>query len=174
MKGLAYVCAFTAFLLAGCAGCRSNTVSKPLDSLREIKIGRTTFFGQQTVLVLGGKMPQRSDFCDWNGATCSLKPGTFGGTETMSLGKTESGLISQFHFDYGVMSDDAVNAQIDDYTRRLGKPSSDSTVKNGEFDVHKLAWLDTTTTFELSYKSDRKETEASASLFDNSLAQPAN
>jgi hypothetical protein len=158
----------------GIAGCRSSTVSKPLDSLRAIKIGRTTLFGRQALLVLGGKMPESSDFCDWSGATCRLKPGTFGGTQTMSLDKTESGLISQFHFYYGVESDHAVAAQIDDYTRRLGKPSSDSTVKSGEFDVHKLTWLDTTTTFEVTYKTDRKgTTEASAFLFDNSFAQPS-
>jgi hypothetical protein len=170
MKGLAYVCAFT---LMGFAGCRSGTVLKPLDSLREIKIGRSTLFGRQTILVLGNKMPEGSDFCDWSGATCSLKPGTFGGTETMSLCKTESGLISQFHFDYGVMSNDSVDAQIDDYTRRLGKPSSDSTVKNGDVGFHRLAWQDSATTFELTYETDPKKTEASASLFDNSLAHVA-
>ena len=170
MKGLAYVCVFASFTLTAFAGCRSHTAPKPLDSLREIKIGRSTLFGKQTTLVLGGKMPESSDFCDWNGTTCSLKPGTFGGTETMSLCKTDSGLISQFHFDYGALSKDAVDAQIEDYTRRLGKPSSNSTVENGGIDVHKLAWQDSTTTFELTYKTDQKETEASASLFDNSLA----
>jgi hypothetical protein len=173
MKEFAYACAFIAFTLTGFAGCRSSTVSKPLDSLREIKIGRRTLFGRQTILVLGGKIPEASEFCDWSGATCSLNPGTFGGTESMSLRKTESGLISQFHFDYGVMSSDAVNAQIDDYIRRLGKPSSDSTAIDGGFDAHRLAWQDSATTFELTYKTDRNEIEASASLFDNSLARPA-
>jgi hypothetical protein len=154
-------------------GCRSGAVQKPLDSLREIKIGRSTFFGKQTVLVLGGKMPAHSDFCDWNGATCSLKPGTFGGTESMSLCKTDSGLISMFHFEYGAMSNDAVNAQIDDYTQRLGKPSSNSNVGNGGTEVHRLAWADSATTFELIYKTGPTDTVASASLFDNSLARPA-
>jgi len=154
-------------------GCRSGAVQKPLDSLREIKIGRSTFFGKQTILVLGGKIPARSDFCDWTGATCSLKPGAFGGAESMSLGATDSQQISMFHFEYGTMSNDAVNAQIDDYTQRLGKPSSDSNVRNGGTEVHRLAWADSATTFELIYQTGATETVASASLFDNSLARPA-
>jgi hypothetical protein len=149
------------------AGCRSNRSAKSLDSLREVKIER------RTILTLGGKMPSTADFCNWSGATCALKPGTFGGAEAMSLGKTETGLIYEFHFYYGVMSTDAVNAQIDDYTRILGKPSTDSKAKIGEFDVRELVWSDSATTFELSYKSDRKQVEASATLSDNALAGPA-
>jgi len=71
------------------------------------------------------------------------------------------------------MSNNAVDAQIGDYTRRLGKPSSDSTVQNGDVGFHKLAWLDSATTFELTYKTDPRKTEASASLLDNSLAHLA-
>jgi hypothetical protein len=149
------------------AGCRSSRAAKSLDTLRDIKIER------RTILTLGGKIPQASDFCDWSGATCALKPGTFAGAETMSLSKTESGLISQFHFYYGVMPYDAVKAQIDDYIRLLGKPSKDTTVKNGAFDVHELMWSDSATTFELSYKTDGKQTEASATLCDNALARAA-
>lgn len=88
----------------------------------------------------------------------------------MSLTKTGSGLISQFQFDYGALSDDAVDAQIDDYTRRLGKPSRDSTVKNGKFDIRDLEWSDSFTTFDLSYKTGGKQTEASARLLDNALS----
>ncbi len=75
-----------------------------------------------------------------------------------------------FHFEYGAMSSDAVNAQIDDYTQRLGKPTNDSTVRNSETEVHKLTWVDSSTTFELIYKTGPTDTVASASLFDNSLA----
>ena len=90
----------------------------------------------------------------------------------MSLSKTESDLISQFYFYYGVMSDDAVNAQIENYTRLLGKPSRDSKTKRGQFQIPELSWLDSATTFEASYKTDRKETEGSARLLDNALAGP--
>jgi hypothetical protein len=141
--------------------------------LREIRIGGSKVFGAQTKLVLGVKMPDSTDFCIWSGAICSLKPGTFGGAKAMSLYKTESGFISQFRFDYGVMSNDAVYAQIDDYTRRLGKPSSDSTVRADEGGIHKIAWMDSATTFELTYKTSQDGTRASASLMDNSLAQRA-
>jgi len=88
----------------------------------------------------------------------------------MSLNKTESGLISRFQFEYGVLSDDAVDAQIDDYTRLLGKPLRDSTVRSGEFDIRELGWSDSATTFVLSYKTDGNHTEASAKLLDNALA----
>jgi len=94
----------------------------------------------------------------------------FGGAEGISLSKTETGLISQFRFSYGVMSADAVNAQIDDYTRLLGKPSRDSKAKIGEFDDRELGWSDSATTFEISYKSEGKQFEASATLSDNTLA----
>jgi hypothetical protein len=161
-------------MLVGFVGCRPGPVLKPLDTLREIKIGRATLFGKQTILVLGGKLPESSAFCDWIGATCILKPGTFGGTETMSARKTDSGLISQFHFDYGVMSKDAVEAQIDDYTYRLGKPIIDSSARNGEVGVHKLVWADSATTFELAYETDPQGTKATALLSDNALARLAN
>jgi hypothetical protein len=115
-------------------------------------------------------MPPDVDFCDWSGATCELKPGTFGGTQGMSLSTTEAGLISQFHFYYGVKSTDAENVQIDHYTRLLGKPSRDSKVKIGESDGRMLGWSDSATTFELSYKADRDQVEASAMLSDNALA----
>lgn len=88
----------------------------------------------------------------------------------MSLTKTESGLIAQFQFDYGVMSTDAVNAQINDYSRLLGKPSRDSTSTIGDLDERELEWSDSATTFELTYKTDRQQTEASARLSDNALA----
>jgi len=90
----------------------------------------------------------------------------------MSLTKTESGSIYQFQFGYGMLSDDAVNAQINDYTRLLGKPSKDSTVKNREFNVRELEWSDSSTTFDLSYKTDRNQTEGSARLLDNALSRP--
>lgn len=145
-------------------GCRSNRAATSLDALREIKIER------QTVLVLGGKMPPNADFCNWSGATCTLRSGTFSGAEAMSLSRTESGSIAAFQFDYGVMSADAVKAQIDDYAGRLGKPSTDSTVEDGEFHIRKLVWSDSATTFELSYKVRENQARASATLFDNALA----
>jgi hypothetical protein len=174
MTRSAQVCALAAFALMDFVGCRSSTAPKGLNALREIKIGRGTVFGGQTILVLGGKMPDGSEFCDWNGPICSLKSGTFGGAEAMSLYKTESGFISQFRFAYGLMSNDAVDAQIDDYTHRLGKPSSRSTVRADGVDIHKLVWMDSATTFELTYKTDPRKTDASASLLDNSLAHHAN
>jgi hypothetical protein len=164
MKRLACLSALTLIVFAGC---HPNNAAKGLDALRKIKIER------RTILTLGGEMPQASDFCTWSGTTCAFKPGTFGGAETMSLNKTESGLISQFQFDYGLLSDDAINAQIDDYTHLLGKPSRDSTVKNGKFNVRDLGWSDSSTTFDLSYKTDGKQTEASARLLDNALSKPA-
>src|ERR1700761_5672895 len=106
MKSLAHFCVFASFTLMIFAGCRSATAPKPLDSFRDIKIGRSTLVGKQTILVLGGKMPESSDFCDWSGTTCTLKPGTFGGTETMSVRRTGSGFIYQFNFDYGALSND--------------------------------------------------------------------
>jgi hypothetical protein len=147
------------------AGCRSNSTAKSLDILREIKIE------SRTILKLGGKMPPTSDFCNWNGATCTLKPGTFGGAEEISLNTKDMGLISQFHFYYGVMSTDAFNAQVDDYTRLLGKPTRDEKVKIGEVDTQELVWSDSITTFELSYKSNGKQVEASAMLSDNALVK---
>ena len=145
-------------------GCRSGKDAKGLSALRKIKIER------QTMLMLGGKMPSAADFCSWSGATCTLRRGTFGGAETMSLTKTKSGLIAQFQFDYGTMSADAIKTQIDDYTRLLGKPSRDSTSKVGDVDERELEWSDPDTTFELSYRTDQERTEASATLFDNALA----
>ena len=79
----------------------------------------------------------------------------------MSLSKTKSGLISQFHFYYGVTSINAVKAQIDDYTFRLGKPSRDSTTHSGEFDDRELEWSDSATTFKFHYRTDQKQAEAS-------------
>jgi hypothetical protein len=149
------------------AGCRSNATAKSLDTLRRIKIER------RTILTLGGKMPPDVDFCDWSGATCELKPGTFGGTQGMSLSTTEAGLISQFHFYYGVISTDAVNAQVDDYARRLGKFTKESKAKIGGFDAREIVWSDSVTTFELSYKADGRQVEASATLSDNALAGTA-
>jgi hypothetical protein len=147
-------------------GCRPNNAEQSLNSLRIIKVER------QTLLRLGSKMPESVDFCDWSGETCTLKPGTFGGTKAMSLTKTESGLISQFHFDYGVISADAVKAQIEDYTRSLGKPSKDSTIKEGDIDLHEVVWSDSATSFRLFYKTNRAQVEASATLSDNGLATP--
>jgi hypothetical protein len=146
------------------AGCRSKENAKGLPALREIKVERGT------MLMLGGKMPSASDFCSWSGATCTLRPGTFGGTEAMSLTKTESGLIGQFQFDYGVMSADAVEAQVDEYTHLLGKPSRDSASAVGGLDERDLEWSDSATTFALTYKTDQKQTKASATLSDNGLA----
>jgi hypothetical protein len=162
MKRTAYLFAITLLVFAGC---RSNGAAKPLSRLREIKIE------SHTLLNLGGKMPPTSDFCIWRGTTCTLKPGTFGGTEGMSLGTTEAGSISDFHFYYGAMTTDAVNAQIDDYARLLGKPSGDSHVKAGDVDTRIIRWSDTATTLELSYKSTPNQVEASAAIFDNALAK---
>jgi hypothetical protein len=117
-------------------------------------------------------MPSVADFCNWNGTTCNLKPGRFGGTKEMSLSTTQSGLISQFHFYYGVTSIDTVKAQIDDYTRRLGKPSKDSTSHLGDLDEREIEWSDSATTFKFLYRADQKQAEASAILLDNALAGP--
>jgi hypothetical protein len=155
-----------ALTLIAFAGYRSNGSAQSLSSLREIKIDR------HTLLVLGGEMPSVADFCNWSGTTCNLKPGTFSGTKEMSLNKTKSGLISQFYFYYGVTSLDAVKTQIDDYTRRLGKPSTDSTTRSGDFDDRQLEWSDSATTFKLQYRADQRQAEASATLLDNALAGP--
>ena len=163
MKRSAYLFALTLVIFAGC---RPTSAATNLDALRKIRIE------QQTILTLGGKMPQPSDFCIWSGTTCALKPGTFWGAKAMLLTKTESGMISQLQLDYGVLSDDAVNAQIDDYIRQFGKPSKDSTVKNGEFNVRELEWSDSSTTFDLSYKTDQNQTKASATLLDKALSRP--
>jgi hypothetical protein len=145
------------------AGCQSNGSAQSLNTLREIKIER------RTVLTLGGKMPSTVDFCNWNGTTCALKPGTFSGTKKMSLSVTESGLISRFNFDYGVTTMDAVQAQIDNYTHLLGKPLRDSASAAGISDFRKIEWSDSITTFEFSYKADGSQAEASAILSDNAL-----
>jgi hypothetical protein len=155
-----------AFALATLSGCRPSNAGQSLNTLRIIKVER------QTILTLGAKMPLSADFCDWSGETCTLKPGTFGGTKAMSLTKTESGLISQFHFDYGVMSADAVRVQIEDYIRRLGKPSKDSTTKEGDIDLREIEWSDSATSFQLFYKTGHAQVDASATLFDNALASP--
>ena len=146
-------------------GCRSAGASGSLNALRRITIERGT------ILMLGGNLPPAADFCNWSGMTCTLKPGTFGGTAAMSLTKTDSGLIAQFKFDYGVMSSDAIQAQIDDYTRLLGKPLRDSLSKSGALDSRELVWSDSATTFELSYRYviGQKQAEASATLSDNAL-----
>ncbi|HEY5382189.1 MAG TPA: hypothetical protein VIJ65_08030 [Acidobacteriaceae bacterium] len=163
MKRLAHLFAVTSIIFVGC---RPTKAATGLDALRTIRIEK------RTILTLGGKMPQPSAFCLWTGTTCALKPGTFWGAKAMSLTKTESGSIYQFQFGYGMLSDDAVNAQINDYTRLLGKPSKDSTVKNREFNVRELEWSDSSTTFDLSYKTDRNQTEGSARLLDNALSRP--
>jgi len=162
MKTQAGVLALSLVLLASC---RPSNDAKGLNSLREIKIER------RTILRLGEKMPPAADFCNWTGATCSLRPGTFGGAERMSLTKTDSGLIAQFTFHYGVISAEAVNSQIDEYTRSLGRPSRDSTSKSGEVEERELEWSDSATTFDLCYKTDQNQTEAKATLLDNALAQ---
>lgn len=115
-----------ALALIALSGCRPSNAAQSLNSLRTIKIER------HTALTLGAKVPQSADFCEWSGTICTLKPGTFGGAKAMFLTKTESQLISQFHFDYGIVSTDAVQAQIEDYTRSLGKPSKDSVTKEGD------------------------------------------
>jgi hypothetical protein len=163
MKSIAFVFALT---LTVSAGCRSTGAAEPLDALRQIKIE------SGTILTLGGKMPPAADFCNWNGTICALKPGTFGGTEKMSLSKTESGLISKFQFYYGSLSSDAIQAQIDDYTRTLGKPSREVKSKTEGVNSRELVWSDSATTFELSYKytTDQNHAEASAALTDNALA----
>ena len=161
MKRSAYVFVFASLVFAGCL---PTSAATKLDALRRIRIE------QRTILTLGGAMPQPSDFCIWSGPTCALKSGTFWGTKAMSLTKTESGLISQLQFDYGVLSDDAISAQINDYIHQFGKPSKDSTVKNGESEVRELEWSDSSTTFDLSYKKDGDQTKASARLFDNALS----
>jgi len=91
----------------------------------------------------------------------------------MSLTKTSAGLISQFYFDYGALSSEAVEKQIEDYTHRLGKPSNDLTTKEGAINVRKIEWSDSATSFKLIYKMDETKIEASAKLFDNVLAAPA-
>jgi len=164
MNKIAFLFALT---LTVCTGCRSAGAAGPLDALRKIKIER------ETILMLGGNIPPVTDFCNWRGMTCTLKPGTFGGTAAMSLTRTKSGLIAQFQFDYGVMFSDAIQAQIDDYTRMLGKPSRDSISKSGSIDFRELTWSDSSTTFELSYKyvTGREQAEASATLSDNALTE---
>ena len=162
MKSLAlgFALALTFF-----AACQSARAAGNLDTLRQIKIEKGT------ILILGGKMPLDADFCNWTGAICALKPGTFGGAEAMSLRTTEPGLIYEFQFHYGAMSSHAVQAQINDYTRTLGKPSKDVTLKNAEGGSRELVWSDSATTFELSYKytTDPNRAEASATLSDNAL-----
>jgi hypothetical protein len=155
-----------AFALAALSGCRPSSSAQSLSTLRIIRVER------QTMLTLGAKMPQPADFCNWSGETCNLKPGTFGGAKAMSLTKTESGLISQFHFDYGVISTDAVKVQIEDYTHRLGKPSKDLTTKEGDIDLREIEWSDSATSFHLFYKTGHAQVDASATLFDNALASP--
>lgn len=93
----------------------------------------------------------------------------------MSLSRTGSGLIYQFQFYYGIISADAMKAQIDDYTHLLGNPSRDSLSKAGQLDSRELEWSDSATTFELSYKygTDQSQAEASATLTDNMLAKHA-
>jgi hypothetical protein len=163
MKSIAFLFALT---LTVSAGCRRAGGAEPLDALRQIKIEIGT------TLILGGKMPPAPDFCNWSGTICALKPGTFGGTEEMSLSRTESGLISQFQFYYGSLSSDAVQAQIDNYTHTLGKPSREVTSKTGGVSSRELVWSDSATTFELLYKytTDQSHAEASAALTDNALA----
>ncbi len=87
----------------------------------------------------------------------------------MSLTKTESGLISQFHFEYGVITEEALEAQIDNYTRSLGKPSKDSTARQGDVDLREVEWSDPATSFCLSYRMVGTQVEAAAVLFDNAL-----
>jgi hypothetical protein len=152
-----------ALALIAIVGCQSNASAQSLNTLRRIRIER------DTILSLGGMMPPVANFCKWSGRICVLKPGTFSGAAEMSLSETESGLISQFRFYYGVTTLDAVKARIDDYTRQLGKPSRDSTVEAGGFDNRNLEWSDSSTTFRFSYKTDGKQAEASAILFDNAL-----
>jgi hypothetical protein len=98
-----------------------------------------------------------------------MKPGRFGGTKEMSLSTTESGLISQFYFYYGVTSVETVKTQIDDYIRRLGKPSRDITTRSGDFDDRELEWSDSATTFKFHYSTNQKQAEASATILDNAL-----
>jgi hypothetical protein len=157
---LGFALALTVF-----AACQSAGAAGTLDTLRQIKIEKGT------ILILGGKLPSDADFCNWTGAMCELKPGTFGGAEAMSLSTTEPGLIYEFQFHYGAMSSDAVQAQINDYIRTLGKPSKDVTLKNAEGGSCELVWSDSATTFELSYKftTDPNRAEASATLTDNAL-----
>ena len=157
---------FVALVLVALSGCRSSSAAPSLNTLRTIKVER------QTLLTLGTKMPESANFCDWIGETCTLKPGSFGGTKTMSLTKTGSGLISQFHFDYGLISTESVNAQVEGYTRTLGKPSKDSIRKQGDVDVREVEWSDSVTTFQLFYKMCGTQVEASALLFDNALVAP--
>jgi hypothetical protein len=152
-----------AFVSLSLSGCKQISSAQSLSSLRTIKVEK------QTLLTLGAKLPQATGFCDWNEEVCLFKQGTFGGVKSMSLTKTKSGLISQFHFDYGVLSADAVEAQIKDYTRRLGKPSRESTTKEGESVLREIEWTDSATSFRLFYKTDRGQVDASASLMDNAL-----
>jgi hypothetical protein len=156
-----------AFALITVAACAQNGDAPSLNALREIKVER------QTILRLGGKMPQGVDVCDWTGTTCTLKQGTFGGAKTMSLTESESGLIARFCFYYGFMATDGMKEQIDSYKRLLGKPSKDSTVRKGSLDVRKVAWADAATSFDLSYKIGQTKAEASATLSDNALARPS-
>ena len=155
---------FVVLLLASLSGCRRSKAVQSLNSLRVIKVER------QTLLTLGAKLPQATSFCDWGEEICLFKPGTFGGAKAMSLTRTKSGLISQFHFDYGVLSADAVQAQVEDYTQRLGKPSKESTTKEGESVLREIEWSDSATSFRLFYRTDRAQVEASASLIDKALA----
>jgi hypothetical protein len=156
-----------ALALLAIPGCRASNAAQSLNALRNIKVER------HTMLMLGAQMPLATDFCDWSEATCTFKTGTFGGAKGMSLTKTKSGAISQFHFDYGAISTDAVKAQIEDYTQSLGKPLKDSTTKEGDFNLRELEWSDSATTFKLFYKTSPAQVEASALLFDNALAAPA-
>lgn len=154
-----------AFALTVFAACQSAGAAGTLDTLRQVTIEKGT------ILILGGKLPSDADFCNWTGAMCELKPGTFGGAEAMSLSTTEPGFIYEFQFHFGAMSSDAVQAQINDYIRTLGKPSKDVTLKNAEGGSRELVWSDSATTFELSYKytTDQNRTQASATLSDNAL-----
>ncbi len=156
-----------ALALVSLSGCQTSSAAQSLNSLRVITVER------QTKLTLGAKMPDSVRFCDWTGETCALKLGTFGGAKGMSLTKTESGLIRQFHFDYGMVSKDEAEAQIEDYIRSLGKPTKNSATRVGGDELREIEWSDPATSFKLVCKSSSAQAETSATLFDKALTATA-
>jgi hypothetical protein len=132
----------------GVVACKANDPSRPLNVLREIKVERAT------KLRLGEKLSEGSDFCTWRGTTCTFKPGSFGGAEMMFLNETESGLVAQFHFYYGLIDSNGMNRQIRSFAKLLGKFAKDSTTKIGPYDVREVEWSDDLTSFDLFFKID--------------------
>ena len=129
-------------------------------------IFRTIDLNAGRSISLGEEFSKVEDLFVKVGSGYKLKPGTFGGTKSITVYLTRANRIKSIHFEYepGVN----LNTYLGSYVRMLGKPAGRSVLDALSMQVELIFWEYAKTKFELLKKSERGEISVSSALFDSS------